>query len=95
MSILATAGPEQGFRFGDNITRRTDTVGNGNLFRLVISQRVVHVRGTPASGKSVLSKLLYNYILERHRQLTPIHMTWKLPDTEISPNRNWRSYLSE
>ena len=90
MSILATAGPEQGFRFGDNITRRTDTVGN--LFRLVMSQRVVHVRGTPTSGKTVLSKLLYNYILERQRQLTPIYVTWKLPDTD-SPTRKWRSYL--
>ena len=45
------------------ITPREKTVAA--LFRLLLKQRVVYIRGTPTSGKSVLSELLRVYIEQR------------------------------
>lgn len=37
------------------------------LAALVDSERIVHVQGTPASGKSTLSRLLRDYYIEKSR----------------------------
>jgi hypothetical protein len=46
--------------FGSEFTPRAKTVAA--LFRLLLKQRVVQVRGTPTSGKTVLSELLRVHI---------------------------------
>jgi hypothetical protein len=63
MSILVSVGP----RYSDDkyTCPRTPTVEQ--LAALLDHKRVVHLRGTPASGKSVLSQLLRDYYIE------PIH----------------------
>ena len=49
--------------FVKEITPREETVAA--LFRFLLKQRAVHIRGTPTSGKSVLSELLRVYIEQR------------------------------
>ena len=66
---------QQGFTYGDDFTQRRDTVEK--LLHLVVSHWVVHVRGTPTSGKTVLSRTLYTHILEQ-KEYIPIYITWKL-----------------
>ncbi|KAL4788605.1 hypothetical protein BJX76DRAFT_1427 [Aspergillus varians] len=53
---------------------RKDTVSK--VAAAVDSQNVIHIRGTPASGKTVLSELLRDYYLENHRNVFLLEI-WK------------------
>ncbi|KAN0076575.1 hypothetical protein V8E54_006717 [Elaphomyces granulatus] len=62
-------------------------------FKRGIHLHRVHVRGTPTSGKTVLSRLFYTHILEQ-KEYIPIYITWQLPGSEHrSDGMNWLSYL--
>lgn len=81
MEILASAGKsnqtQQDFwKPPSNPTRclRKDTVSK--LAAAVDSQIVILIRGTPASGKTVLSQLLRDYYLENNRKVFLLE-TWK------------------
>jgi hypothetical protein len=89
MSILVS---QQGFTYGDDFTHRRDTVEK--LLHLVVSHRVVHVRGTPTSGKTVLSRMLYTHILEQ-KEYIPIYITWKLLGNSDRSKTHWLSYLCD
>jgi hypothetical protein len=91
MSILVS---QQGFTYGNDYTQRRDTIKK--LLDLVISHRVIHVRGTPTSGKTVLSRMLYTHILQEYQAFSPIYITWELPGSEgRSEGKHWLSYLCE
>jgi hypothetical protein len=49
-----------------------------NLSNLLCKTCVVHARGTPASGKSFLAKLLHNFLLAQNRQVLTLP-SWKPP----------------
>lgn len=54
------------------------------------SQNVIHVRGTPASGKTVLSQLLRDHYLENHRNVFLLEV-WK--SLELFPgNDPWAQF---
>ncbi|KAB8230344.1 uncharacterized protein BDW43DRAFT_314033 [Aspergillus alliaceus] len=79
--ILASAGNpdhiQEHFRKPpNNPTRclRKDTVSK--LAAAVDSQNVIHIRGTPASGKTVLSELLRDYYVENNRKVFLLE-TWE------------------
>jgi hypothetical protein len=58
---------------GDNpdICPRTDTVEK--LATILDEKRVIHVRGTPASGKTTLAILLWEYYHERRKPVIFLH----------------------
>ena len=66
--------------FAKEFTPRAKTVAA--LFRLLLKQRVVHVRGTPTSGKSVLSELLRAYI-EQRKYLNDVELDTEDEDSQI------------
>jgi hypothetical protein len=57
-----------------HLSHRKDTVAA--LWELVQQTRVVHVRGTPASGKSVLAHLLQNHVEKTCPSLWVYLITW-------------------
>ncbi|KAE8352425.1 hypothetical protein BDV28DRAFT_135151 [Aspergillus coremiiformis] len=91
--ILASAGNSEHFRMShNNPTRclRKDTVSK--LAAAVDSQNVIHVRGTPASGKTVLSQLLRDYYLENNRKVFLIETWTSLGSFEGKDN--WTRFAS-
>jgi len=83
--------PGPTFCFGDDITLRTETVGN--LFDLVLRERVVHIRGTPTSGKTVLSRLLYSHVQQHHPMYTVLHVTWIPIKDRTVPEKVWVDFI--
>lgn len=54
---------------------------------------IIRVRGTPASGKTTLMRLVANKLFEKHGKTTPIHVLtgWKYDELRS----NWESYLEK
>lgn len=54
---------------------------------------IIRVRGTPASGKTTLMRLVANKLFETHGKTTPIHVLtgWKYDELRS----NWESYLEK
>ena len=61
--------PKQSFRFHSDpqVCPRANTVAR--LAARLDEKRVVHVRGTPSSGKTVLANLLWHHYLERRERV--------------------------
>ncbi len=60
------------------ISPRTKTVET--LARILEEDRVVHVRGTPSSGKTTLAHLLYHYYEDRGKPVVSIDGWHNIPD---------------
>ena len=54
---------------------------------------MVHIRGTPTSGKTVLSRLLYSHVREYHQEYTILHVTWVPIGARAPSERHWENFL--
>jgi hypothetical protein len=79
------------YPLGSTYSQRPETVRK--LFELIKARRVVHVRSTPTSGKTVLAGLLFKYIESKHRDFNPIFITWRLYGTADRGNASWMNFL--
>ncbi|KAL4920267.1 hypothetical protein BDW62DRAFT_216167 [Aspergillus aurantiobrunneus] len=68
---------------------RKDTVSK--VAAVVDSENVVHIRGTPASGKTTLSELLRDYYLENHRNVFLIKR-WKVLMESFDNEDHWTQF---
>jgi len=75
----------------DTFCRREDTVRK--LFDLLISERVVQVRGTPTTGKTVLATLLFNYIISEKLLYEPVYFQWQLYGEGTREKASWLRFL--
>ena len=66
--------------FAKEYTAPAKTVAE--LLRLLLKQPVVHIRGTPTGGKSVLSELLRVYI-EQRKYLNDVELDIEDEDSQI------------
>src|SRR2546430_2378711 len=64
---------------GDDICPRTDTVKK--LATILDEKRVVHVRGTPSSGKTTLALLLWEYYHKRRECVVLLNGWHNVSDT--------------
>lgn len=63
------------FAFSATTCRREQTVRN--LSKMLMEYKVIHVRGTPTSGKTYLARLLFEHMKEQQQSLKPIFITWR------------------
>ena len=56
-----------------------------------MKHRVVHVRGTPTSGKTVLSELINSHVEEYHKELVPVYVVWETRSTRAA--KSWQDFL--
>jgi hypothetical protein len=80
------------FAFGEDCTLREDTVCK--LCQLVFHNRAVHVRGTPTSGKTVLSQLLYMHVQKAYPNLSALHLTWRIQNSRPPQSHKWDQLIS-
>lgn len=70
------------------ITTREDTITS--LFAQLQRVRVIYVRGTPASGKSTLCRLLYHHVKSSRSDIDVQLVPWK---PNIPPDIPWEDFL--
>jgi len=63
------------------------------LATLVDSERIVHVRGTPASGKSILSRLLRDYYIEKSRNVFFMERWTSLEGFDVDGDDSWNKLV--
>jgi hypothetical protein len=73
----------------DTFCRREDTVRK--LFHLLISERVIQVRGTPIFA--VLATLLFNYIVSEKQLYEPVYSRWQLYGEGSREKAPWVKFL--
>jgi hypothetical protein len=74
-------------------SRRPETITK--LFDLIMSQRVVQVRGTPTTGKTILSRLLFTFIESKKSHYKPVYVTWELHGTGGRGKATWLDFLCQ
>lgn len=58
-----------------------------NLWSLICEFRVVQCRGTPTSGKTILARLLKNFVTENHPDMQVVYLSW--PSTTPDSQYQW------
>jgi hypothetical protein len=56
---------------------------------------IIRVRGTPASGKTIVMQLVANKLLEKYGQTTPIHTLCGWNREQVSRATGWNAYLKQ
>lgn len=65
-----------------------------NLTASLMKYSAVMVRGTPACGKTILGKLVYNYVVRNLPDYTCIHLYWeRQEDGNARGDMAWHEYL--
>ena len=56
---------------------------------------IIRVRGTPATGKSVLMELVFNKLLETYGNMIPIHTLVGQDRKAVKEVTGWKAYLQQ
>lgn len=84
--LAHSADQHEILKLGPNTIDRHDTCRE--MLNLLLRHRVLHVRATPASGKSTLAKLLEEYLLRKTDLRVVLIGSWKKND-----RLSWQQYL--
>lgn len=77
---------------GPIYTLRQKTVAM--LWERIKQEQVIHVRGTPASGKSTLAFLLAQYVMGHEENMRVHRVTWSDQIEDYSPQTSYNILLN-